>query len=487
LCYNNLEGGLLKVNAEKMENCQAVLTIEVEEERVEQSLKEAARRISKRTSIPGFRAGRAPYHIVERMVGKEVVFDEALEELGSQVYREALKESELEPIDRAEMEVMEREPLTLKMTVPLKPEVELGDHQSIQVEPQEVKVEEEGIEEVLTGLREERGEWVPVEREAQKGDLLTLDVEGRAEGERVVGAEEWEYILRLGAEVPVKGFPELIEGMKPGEEREFALTYPVAHPHTDLAGKKVEFRVRLLGLKGKNLPPLDDQFAKTVGDFESLKELRERVESVLQARAETRERERVAEEVLTAMTDQAKIAYPPALLEREIDSMIEDYTQAVARQGFTLPRYLEVVGKSEEELRGELRPQAEERLKKALAFSKFTEEEGIAVGEEEVDRELDEIADSYGDQAEEVKKALLSPEPQRSIRSRLFSQKALERLVEIGTATHEKEAEEEKKATKFKVLTLEDVEKEKKGKRKKKKGSKKVLTLEDVEKEKKGG
>jgi len=454
----------LKVTTERVGNCQAVLTIEVEEERVERSLKEAARRISKRTRIPGFRAGRAPYHIVERMVGKEAVFDEALEELSSQVYREALEESELEPIDRAEMEMVEREPLTLKMTVPLKPEVELGDYESIHVEPQEVKIKEEEIEEVLTALREERGEWVPVEREAQGGDLLTLDVEGRTDGERVVGAEEWEHILHLGAEVPVKGFPELIEGMKPGEEREFTLAYPVVHSNADLAGRKVEFRVRLLGLKGKNLPPLDDQFAKTVGDFESLKELQERVESVLQARAETRERERVAEEVLTAMTDQAKIAYPPTLLERELGSMIEDYAQAVGRQGFTLPRYLEVVGKSEEELRGELRPRAEERLQKALVFSKFTEEEGIAVEEEEVDREVGDIADSYGDQAEEVKKALLSPEPQRSIRSRLFSRKALERLVEIGTAPHEKE-EEEKKATKFKVLTLEDVEKEKESKK----------------------
>jgi len=398
------------------------------------------------------------------MVGKEAVFDDALEELSSQVYREALEESELEPIDRAEMEMVEREPLTLKMTVPLKPEVELGDYESIHVEPQEVKIKEEEIEEVLTALREERGEWVPVEREAQGGDLLTLDVEGRTDGERVVGAEEWEHILHLGAEVPVKGFPELIEGMKPGEEREFTRAYPVVHSNADLAGRKVEFRVRLLGLKGKNLPPLDDQFAKTVGDFESLKELQERVESVLQARAETRERERVAEEVLTAMTDQAKIAYPPTLLERELGSMIEDYAQAVGRQGFTLPRYLEVVGKSEEELRGELRPRAEERLQKALVFSKFTEEEGIAVEEEEVDREVGDIADSYGDQAEEVKKALLSPEPQRSIRSRLFSRKALERLVEIGTAPHEKE-EEEKKATKFKVLTLEDVEKEKESKK----------------------
>lgn len=459
----------MKVNAERMENCQAVLTIEVEEERVERSLKEAARRISKRTRIPGFRAGRAPYHIVERMVGREAVFDEALEELGSQVYREALEESELEPIDRAEMEVVEREPLTLKMTVPLKPEVELGDYESIQVEPQEVEVEEEEIEEVLTALREERGEWVPVEREAQKGDLLTLDVEGRGDGERVIAAEEQEYVLRLGAEVPAKGFPEMIEGMKAGEEREFTITYPSIHPNADLAGRKVEFRVRLLGLKGKHLPPLDDEFAKTVGDFESLKELRERVESVLRARAETRERERVAEEVLTAMTDRAKIEYPPALLERQLDSMVEDYARAVARQGFTLPRYLEVVGKSEEELRGELRPQAKERLKKALVFSEFTEVEGVAVEDEEVGREVDEIADSYGDQAEGVKNALLSPEPQRSIRSRLFSQKALERLVEIGTAHHEK-AEEEKKDAKFKVLTLEDVEKEKK---RSKKGSKK--------------
>lgn len=472
----------MKVNAERIENCQAVLTIEVEEERVERSLREAAHRISKRTRIPGFRAGRAPYHIVERMVGKEVIFDEALEELSSQVYREALEESELEPIDRAEMEVVEREPLTLRLTVPLKPEVELGDYQNIQVEPQEVKVEEEEIEEVLTTLREERGEWVPVEREAQEGDLLTLDVEGRGDGEQVVGAEEQEYILRLGAEVPVKGFPELIEGMKAGEEREFPLTYPAVHPNADLAGRTVEFRVRLLGLKGKRLPPLDDEFAKTVGDFENLEVLRERVESVLQARAETREQERVAEEALTAMTDQAKIAYPPALLERELDSMIERYAQAVARQGFTLPRYLEVVGKSAEELRGELRPQAEERLKKALVFSRFTEEEDIAVEEEEVDREVDEIADSYGDQAEEMKKALLSPEPQRSIRSRLFSQKALERLVEIGTATPEEKVEEEKKDAKFKVLTLEEIEKEKEE-------SKTVLTLEDVEKKrsKKGG
>ncbi len=450
----------MKVDAERIENCQAVLTIEVEQERVGEALRQASRRISKRTTIPGFRAGKAPYHLVERTVGKERLFDEALEELGPQVYQEALAQSDLQPIGQAQLEVVEREPLVLKMTVPLEPEVDLRDYRLLRVEGKEVKVEEEEVEKVLTALREDHGEWTPVERPVKDGDLLTLDIEGTSGGQRLIEVKEGEYVEKVGSGLPIPGFPEMIEGMKSGEEKDLSLVCPADHPNEELAGKKIDFLVRLHGVKEKILPPLDDEFAKMVGDFESLEKLREQIKSLLQTQGETKERERVANEMLAQMTEKAKIEYPPFLLQRELDSLREDYSQALAQQGFTLDRYLQITKQSEEEFTKELRPRAEERLKRSLILRRFMEEEGVSVQEEEVEEEMEEIAGSYGDQAQAVKQALLSPEPQRALRSRLFTRKALERLVEIATAP----PEPEKEGGKFKVLTLEDVKEERKEK-----------------------
>lgn len=423
-----------KVATQNIENRQAILTIEVEPERVQKSQQEAARRIAKRTHIPGFRKGKAPYTVVERTVGEEAIFDEALESLSREVYREALDQTGLNPIATAQVEVAERPPnggLTLRVTLPLEPKVELGDYRSLRVEPKPIVVENAEVEKVLENLREDQAQWVPVERGAQNTDLLVLDIEGRAGDQVVMDVKKGNYVLNLGSGVPVAGFPELIEGMKSGEIREFARTYPADYEDKELAGRTVHFKVQVHEVKEKSLPPLDDDFAKSVGDFADLGTLRARIRELVQTQKEAEEEERIISQALSALIAQAKIEYPPALLDHELAHVREDFAHALSHRGFTLNRYLEVSGKTLEGLQEELRPQAEERLKRSLVLGELAKAEGLSVEEEEVEEEVEEIASSYGGQAEAIKRALQKPEPHLDLHSRLLSRKVTKRILEI--------------------------------------------------------
>ena len=433
----------MKVTAERLENCQVELTIEVDEERVEQELRRTARRVSKRRRIPGFRPGRAPYDAVLRFFGKDALYREALEDLGQAVFKEALEKEGIEPFAQAELMDVRLEPMVLKMVVPVAPIVELGDYRQLRLTPPEVTVNDEEVEAALKRIQAQHSQWQPVERPVQLGDQAIVDIESTVEGEVVLSNQARALLLRAEPPYPVPGFNEQIVGMDIGEDREFDLTYPENLANEKLAGKESHFKVHLHDLKELVLPEMDDDLAKTVGDFETFDDLKAKVREGLQAEAEREAESRFASEVLTATVERAWIEFPPVLLERELDSLLEEQDRVLRqRQSLTLDNWLEINKKSKEEYRDELCPRAAERLKRGLALGKVVELEGITVEEEEVGAQIERMSLPFGEQADKARDVFSSPDNVRSIASDLLTSKALQRLMAIARGEVEDEIDE---------------------------------------------
>jgi trigger factor len=433
----------LKVTAERLENCQVELTIEVDEERVEQGLRRAAQRVSKRKRIPGFRPGRAPYDAVLRSFGKDALYQEVLDDLGQAVFKEAMEKEGIEPFAQAELVDVQLEPMVLKMVVPVAPIVELGDYRQLRFTPPEVTVSDEDVEAALKHIQAQHSQWQPVERPAQLDDQAIVDIESTVEGEVVLSNQERALLLQAESSYPLPGFNEQMVGMVIGEDREFDLTYPENLANEKLAGKESHFKVHLHDLKELVSPELDDDLAKTVGDFETFDDLKAKVREGLQAEAEREAESHFTSEVLTAMVERAQIEFPPVLLERELDSLLEEQDRALRqRESLTLDNWLEINKKSKEEYREELRPQAMERLKRGLALGKVVELEGITVEEEEVKAQIDRMSSSFGEQADKAREVFSSPDNMRSIASDLLTNKALQRLAAIARGEVENEIDE---------------------------------------------
>jgi len=433
----------LKVTAERLENCQVELTIEVDEERVEQELRRVAQRISKQKRIPGFRPGKAPYDVVLRLFGKKALLGEALEDLTQAVFKEATEQEDIEPFAQTELVDVQFEPMVLKMMVPVAPIVELGDYRQLRLAPPEVTVSDEEVEAALKRIQAQHSQWQPVERPAQLDDQVIVDIESTVEGEVVLSNQERALLLKAESLYPLPGFSEQIVGMVIGEDREFDLIYPESLANEKLAGKEGHFKVHLHDLKELVLPELNDDLAKTVGDFETFDDLKAKVREGLQAEAEREAENRFSSEVLTATVERARIEFPPVLIERELDGLLEKQERVLRqRESLTLDNWLEINKKSKEEHRDELRPRAVERLKWGLALGKVVELESITVEEEEVEAQIERMSSSFGEQADKARDVFSSPDNMRSIASDLLTSKALQRLMAIARGEVKDEIDE---------------------------------------------
>lgn len=431
----------MEVTAERFENCQVELTIEVDEERVEQELRRVARRISKQKRIRGFRPGKAPYDVVLRLFGRKALLGEALEDLARAAFNEAKEKEGIEPFAQAELVDFQVEPVVLKLMVPVAPVVELRDYRQLRLTPPEVTVSDEKVEAALKRIQAQHGQWQPVERPAQLGDQAIVDIESTVDGEVVLSNQERALLLKAESSYPVPGFSKQIVGMVIGEDREFDLTYPENLANDKLSGQKSHFKVHLHDLKELVLPELDDDLARTVGDFETFDELKAKVRESLQAEAEREAESRFVSEVLTAMVERARIEFPLVLLERELDSLLEEQDRVLRqREGLNLDNWLEINKKSKEEYRDELRPRAVERLKRGLVLGKVAELESITVKEEEVKAQIERLSSSFGQQADKARDVFSSADNMRSIASDLLTSKTLQRLVAIARGEVEDEA-----------------------------------------------
>ncbi|HHS98152.1 MAG TPA: trigger factor [Chloroflexi bacterium] len=418
----------LQITTEPVEPRQVRLTIDVPEGRVREEMRRVARTIARQVSIPGFRKGRAPYHVIAQRLGEDFLRKEAAENLIEPVFKEAVEREGIEPAAPASLEEMKAEPLQYTFTVPLTPEVDLGDYRSLRIKPRTVRVTKKEVEEALERLREEHAVLEPREgRPVQPGDVVSFSVEGRTDrGEIFLKDDDAETLVDLENEWPLPGFYEALVGMKPGEEKTFRLKVP---EDSAFDFEEAEFTVRLKQVFERLLPGVDDDLARTAG-FDDLDSLRKHLKEQIRQRKQREADEEYFEQAMQALLDGAKVVYPPQVLEEEIDEMVEDLAQRVQRDlRMGLEDYLKAIGKTEEEVREEIRPRAEERLRTALVLNRFVEAEGLEVTDEEVDARVAEIQKTV---EEEGRKWTPSEAERRRIRNSLLQEKIVDRLTAIA-------------------------------------------------------
>jgi trigger factor len=426
----------VKFTTQELGNREVELKIEVDAERLDRAMRQAARRYAREINIPGFRPGRAPYNVVVQRVGEDRLLQDALDQLAPEIYEEALVETDLDPFELQPLQVADYDPLTLSATIPLMPRVELGDYHTIEVDIPAADVSAAEVEAILREYQEENAQLVPVDRGAELGDQVIVDLQIDVDDQVVYNRDNISFVLSPAGltGVPAGFFDELV-GLEPGEVREFELTYPEDFDDDELAGKSGTFRVELHETKERELPELDDELAQTVGDFATLDALRERTREMLSQRAKIEAENELAEAVVAQVLDMATVEYPPVALEREIDQLVAELESRLQDQGLTLDNYVVMQGVTMEGLRDERREEAEYRLRRAVVLGDVVGRENIAVDDGEIDSEIEVLANMYGTRVAEARQHFSSPEYRRSIRNRLLTRKAIDRLVEIATGT----------------------------------------------------
>ncbi|MEA3345100.1 MAG: trigger factor [Chloroflexota bacterium] len=422
----------MKVTFEQLKHCHVAMSIEVEEERVQRTLQSTARRISRQRPIPGFRPGHAPVGIVMRRLGKETMYNALVDHIGETLYEEALEELDIEPVAQAQLDDIQFEPLVLKFTVPVEPVVELGDYRALRLDPPVISVPDEEVKEALEELREQNVLWEQVTRPAQLGDRVTVDLEGvNSEGEVIIDEEELSLLLSLDSALPT--LHEQFLDVSADEELEFDFTYPQNFSNPALAGQSLHFRAHMLEVRKRVMPTLDDEWAKTIGDYESLDDLCLALREQLEEEAGQEAEREYAGQVVETLVDQAQIDYPEEMVERTVDQMLSEQDMTLQRQGLNLDLFLSMEGKSEEQWREEQYEETETRLRRSLALSKVAEQEELEVTPVEITSYIQELSSIYGDQAQEMRRTMLASESfQESVRKDLLTEKAADRLISIA-------------------------------------------------------
>jgi trigger factor len=423
----------VKISSQELESSQVVLEIEVDPPRVERAMDQAYRRVAGRLRVPGFRPGKAPRPLVERMVGRESLLEDAIEHLVPEIYREAVQEQSLRPIEDAEFEVLETDPLRIKATVPVRPEVQLGDYRGLRRELTVPEVTDEQVATVLDQLRESHATWVPVERPVQLGDRVAMDVHGTANDQPLVDRDDVEYVVRAEDQRPVPGFAERLVGLSAGEEKSFTLPMPDDFEDKEVAGKEASFQVKVGWVKEKQLPELDDAFASTVGSFSTLDELKAQVREELQSGAEATARRELQDGVVEAVVGVAKLDLPPQAITRQAARLRQQLSDTLDNQGISVEQYRQITGKTAAEFDEELETQARRDLTRLFVLDAIADAEEVSVDAVEVEAEMRRAAGDGPNAARELRQALARPETRNRFEALIRERKTIERLVELAT------------------------------------------------------
>lgn len=421
---------------ERSENSEATLKVEVEPERLAQATDKAYRRLVQRVNIPGFRRGKAPRRILERTVGIDALYREALDFVMPSAYEEAVKESNIEPYARPEFEVVQLEPekaLIFKAVVPLQPSVKLGDYHSISVEPEGFAVTDEELNQALENLRNTNGQWVPVEdRPVQMGDQVALDVLTELEG-RSLGEKPREVLAELDSEQPVPGWAHALVGLEAGAERDVTDTISADYRDANLAGKTVVYKVKAKSIKRRELPEIDDELARAVGEYEDLEALRNDLRQRLEVQKQAKAKEKFENDVVDKLVELSEIEFPSVMVERELDQMLREADSSFRRQGLSLDMFLRASHKSAEDLRQDWRPRAAKRLRSSLVLREVVAKEQIQVEPARLETALQRMVDDTpADQRGEARQLLTTPRVRESVVQELQLRDALDLLDRLA-------------------------------------------------------
>lgn len=429
----------MKTTVERLPDFPARVKLEVEvgPERVEQAVDRVYRRVVRDLRIPGFRPGRAPRKIVEMYIGKEALLQEAIEDLVPELYREAAKQAEIDPVAQAQIDIVDfgdGKPLTFTAEVDVKPDVTLGEYKGLAVEKRIRKITDEDVDAMLERIRQSQAQLVTSEKETvDEGDFAVIDFDGFIDDEPFQGGAGRGEVVEVGGEGFLPGFTEQLVGMKIDEEREVEVTFP-EEAREDLAGKQAKFVVRLQEIKERIVPELDDELAKDVGDFDTLEELRADARKRLEEAAANDAEVELESTVIKMVTDGASVDIPEVMIDQEIEQMKQEFEYSLLRSGMRLQDYLEMNDLTEEQLEADWRPGAAQRVKTDLVLEAIGRAENLPVSEEEVDERIRLLLGPGRDEKEIAE--LVADEDRRDVaRTNLLRIKAIRWLIDNADVT----------------------------------------------------
>ncbi|WP_409289609.1 trigger factor [Peribacillus sp. SCS-37] len=422
----------MSVKWEKLEGNRGVLTVELESAKVSEGLDAAFKKVVKQINVPGFRKGKMPRSMFEKRFGVESLYQDAIDYLLPEAYASAVEEAGIDPIDRPEIDVDQFEKgkeFIFKATVTVKPEVKLGEYKGLEVEKFETEVTEEEVEAEIKSLQERQAELVVKEEgAAENGDTVVIDFEGFVNDEAFEGGKGENYSLELGSGSFIPGFEEQLVGIETGAEKEVEVTFPEEYHAADLAGQPAVFKVKVHEIKSKQLPEMDDEFAKDVDDeVETLAELKEKTRTRLEDTKKHEAEHHVRDTVVEKAADNAEVEIPKVMIDNEVERMMSEFDQRLQMQGMNLEMYFQFSGQDEEALRGQMTEEAEKRVRVNLTLEAIGQQENFEVSEEEVNEEISKMAEMYNMDAESIKAALGSLD---GVKSDLKNRKAIDFLVE---------------------------------------------------------
>ena len=426
----------MKTTVEKTENRQAYLTVEMEPSELEKGLTKAYNRLVQKYVVPGFRKGKTPRPILEQYLGKEAFTEDAVEHMAPEAYENAVKEKELKPIARPQIELEKVEPVTYKMVVSLEPVVKLGDYHQIKIAPESVELKEEEVDRAVEELRHQFANWEAVDRQINSRDSVTLDIESSIGTQPYINQKDAQFEVDKGSEFPVPGFSEQLIGLKKGEAKEFKLNFPADYGRAELAGKEVVFKVNIKEIKQEKLPDIDDAFAQKVNaEFKTAAELRTKVTENLKKVAEDRAKSDYAQKVIDELVKLSTIEYPPVVEDEELESLMQQQMRRWQVDEKGMDEYLKSIQKTPEQLREEFRPLAIKSIKQSLVLTEAAKAEDIKIESSELKNEIENmVKDVAEERKQQLVDILTAPQSQMRIVSSIATRRIIEKLVEIAQA-----------------------------------------------------
>lgn len=421
----------MSVKVEKTENKNEVkLSFTVEAEKFEEAMKKVYTKTAKYFNIPGFRKGKAPMQLVERQYGSEIFYEDAFNELAPEVYDAAIKENNIEAVSKPDIDITQMEKgkeLIFTATVQTKPEVKLGKYKGIEIKKIEYNVSDEDVNHELGHMQERNSRLVSIdERPVENGDTTVIDFEGSVDGVPFEGGKAEGHELEIGSNTFIPGFEEQIIGMKIDEEKDINVKFPDEYFSKDLAGKDAVFKIKLHEIKKKELPELDDEFAKDVSEFDTLDELKKSIKEKIETENKNKEKYETEEEAIKTVCDNTELDIPSGMIEMEIDNMVKDIEARLSYQGLKLEQYLQMIGKTEAEMRKEFEEQANKSVKSRLVLEAIVKAEDLKANDEEITEKLKEMAKQYN---KDEKELLENEQLKTYIADSMKTEKAIEFIV----------------------------------------------------------
>ena len=431
------------ISCEKLEKSMVELQFSIDAETFKVAVNNAFKREGKKYAIPGFRKGKAPRHMIEKMYGSDIFHYDAFNDLFPEAYEAAVKEAKIDVVGRPDPEVVsmsEADGVVLKVKVAVKPEVELGEYAGLTVTKEAKNVNEADVDAEVKRMQDRNGRLLTREGAAENGDTVDIDFEGFVDGKAFEGGKAEHYSLVLGSGSFIPGFEDQVVGHSAGEEFDVNVKFPEEYGAAELAGKDATFKIKLHEVKYKELPALDDDFAKDVSEYDTLDELKDSIRNNIKTNLDKQAEQKVENDLMDQVITNMKADIPDAMVDSRIDELVQDFEYRISQQGLKLADYLKYMGMNIEQFRAQFKEQADKQVKMRLAMEAIVAKEGITASDEEFEEEVKRIADAYKMEADKVKSIVDAA----AVKADLAINKAIDFVKEKANVVTAEPKEEEK-------------------------------------------